>query len=52
MQRVNPWKTLAELLDQLCACYRMQRRPSEKLLDSIAKARKATAELEAEQCTT
>ena len=52
MHDVNPWKRLAELLDKLCVCYRMQRRASGKLLDDIAAARVAAAEWEAKQCTT
>ena len=43
---MNPWKQLAGLLDELCACYRLRLRPSQKLLDGIAAARKAAEEYE------
>lgn len=40
-------RTLVRLQDELLACYRLSRHPSERVLDGITSAREALAELDA-----
>lgn len=39
VEKLEPHKRLAELLDDLCVCYRMKTRPSDQLLDEILKVK-------------
>jgi len=39
------WKCYANALSKLCACYRLQKRPSETLLSDIEAAKKFLLEL-------